>query len=250
MPDGVPEIQDPPQALFGLVLLDDAALDPQGPLDDRLHHIHVGQVFFFKQIFFFKNPKKIFIKGHGHFEGLGQTRGDVAPRQGPQDIRVDQDAARLVESADNVFDPVQIDGRLAADGGVHLGEDRGRNIVEIDPPHVGGRREARQVSADPAPDRDDAVLPAEASRQHGGQELFQALQGLVLLALLHRADHGLPAGAGHRPRIGRRNACIRHDQNLPVQVQILSDLPQTAPFDHDLIAARAQIYLQIHHLPP
>ena len=50
------------------------------------------------------------------------------------------------------FTPSDVDAVLPADGGVRLGQERGRHEAEPDAPHVGRGRESGEVADDPAAD--------------------------------------------------------------------------------------------------
>ena len=51
----------------------------------------------------------------------GGVVGDLARRQSSQQIGVNQHLFRLIEGTHDILDPAEIDGGLAADGGVNLG---------------------------------------------------------------------------------------------------------------------------------
>ena len=42
----------------------------------------------------------------------------------------------MMERADNVLETVQVNGSFAADGRVHLGQDGGGNVIEINAAHI------------------------------------------------------------------------------------------------------------------
>ena len=110
--DGVAEIEDLAQPRFFFILFDDGFFDLQRADDDFVDIC--GDIPGFKQL------KQLFIRGQRHFDGLCQTVGNLAGRQRPEQIRVDQDFFRLIKSADDVFHAAKVNGRFAADGGVDL----------------------------------------------------------------------------------------------------------------------------------
>src|SRR5262249_12782043 len=71
--------------------------------------------------------------------------------QGEESGGVGEHEARLMEGPDHVLSPRVIDGRLAADGGVDLGEERGRHPGEGDAAHVRRRRGAPEGAHPPPP---------------------------------------------------------------------------------------------------
>ena len=252
MADGMSEIEDFPQPLFLLILLHDILFDFQGTQDDFFYvfvYTAFRKVFFgcfLTALFFvftargfddlFKKTEEIFVKGHRHLQCFRQTRRQMTGRQAVQDICVDQDPAGLIEGTHRVLDAVQIDGRLAADGGIHLGEKGGRNIVEINAPHIAGGRKACQIPADAAAHSHDTVVSVKALRQHGAEQTLEILQILVALSLTDGADHRLFTGRGKTGRVSLRHPAVCHDQDLSLQWQQCSCLFQAASFDHNVIA--------------
>ena len=90
----------------------------------------------------------------------------MALGQGVQHIGVDDHRLGLIEGAHAVLDAIEVDGYLAADGGVHLGQHRGGDIVKVDAPHVGGGGKARQIPYHAAAHSHHAVGAGKAVFQH------------------------------------------------------------------------------------
>ena len=72
-----------------------------------------------------------------------------------RDGRVDPDADRLVEGADQVLGARVVDADLAADGAIDHRQQRRRHHQQRQAAVVGRRHEAGQVADDAAADRDD-----------------------------------------------------------------------------------------------
>jgi hypothetical protein len=91
------------------------------------------------------------IANRGGLDDLGETRCQLAIRQGRQAIRVDQHGERLVERPDHVLAQRVIDTGLAAHRRIDLRQQRGRHLHERHPTLVDGRGETGEVADDPAP---------------------------------------------------------------------------------------------------
>ena len=234
----MPEVQHPPQPAFPLVQLHDHLLDPQRPGDRRLRRL--------QHVPFLKFPELRLVEAQRHLHGLRQPAGDLPPGQGFQRLRIDQHLFRLPERPDDVLDPVQIDRRLPADGGIHLGDHRGRDVVKIDPAHIARRGEARQIAHHAAADRHGAVAPAHAEGQHPAQQRPQAVKALGILPLGQGHRLRRRALPGHRLRILRRHPVVRHDEHLSLQVQVFPGLREAAVLHHDIVAPLAQLHRQDH----
>ena len=91
------------------------------------------------------------------FDGFGPALGEFAFAQGVQGLDVGEDGTRLVEGSDHVFGLGQVDGDLAADGGVDHGGHAGGHLDEGHAAQEGGGDESAEVSGDAAADGDDGV---------------------------------------------------------------------------------------------
>ena len=88
-------------------------------------------------------------------------------------VGIHDDQPRLVKGPDQVLGPGMIDGGLAADRGVDLGQDRGRQRDEVHPAHVGGGDESGHVADRPTTETEDGGGAIEA----GGQRAIPAVLG-------------------------------------------------------------------------
>ncbi len=82
-----------------------------------------------------------------------------------QHIGVDQHQARLMEGADKVLAVPGVDAGLAADGGVHLGEQRRRDLHQADAALQDAGGESGKVADDAAAERDDDIAAIEPQVQ-------------------------------------------------------------------------------------
>ena len=181
--DGVAEIQDHAQTGVVLVDGDDVALDPDAFADDALD--------------------VLFVVGRGHhiedfpvgdvavLDDLGHAVGKGLIGQGGENRWVDEHETGLVECADEVFALGHIHAGLAADRGIDLREQGGRDLAQRDAAQEGRRREAGDVADDATAERDDEILARHAVRE---QVVIDALDGRETLVLLAGRDDGVRHG--------------------------------------------------------
>ena len=125
-----------------------------------------------------------------------------------QRVDVGEHAGRLVEGADHVLAARVVDRGLAADRGVHLGEQRRRHLDEGDAALVAGRGEARDVAHHAAAERRHGAVPGEAGLEQRVEDRARGREGLVRLAVGQRSSsrtsRRLPSGRGERRQVQRR----------------------------------------------
>ena len=102
--------------------------------------------------------------------------------QGVEDGGVDEHGERLVEAADQVLAADQIDAGLAADGGVHLGEQRGGDLQDGDAAHEDGGQEAAHVVDDAAAESDHHAGAIGAELHHLLGQLLDGREALLIFA--------------------------------------------------------------------
>ncbi len=104
----------------------------------------------------------------------------LAIRERAQRVGIGEHQARLVEGADKVLALRRIDASLAADGGIHLRQQRRRDLHEANTAAQDRRRKSGEVADDAAAQRHDEITALQA-------QLKQALaQGLQLVEALSR----------------------------------------------------------------
>ena len=93
-----------------------------------------------------------------------------------------------MEGADQILALPRVDAGLAADRGIHLGQQRGGHLHDADaaPQDAGG--EAGQIADHAAAERDDAIAPLDAELEQAFAEGSQHGEALACLA---GADHRL-----------------------------------------------------------
>ena len=141
--EGVTEIQDTAQSLFFFIFFHHVPFRMKRVRNDpdqcrrRLAGSEQGKLRFI--IEGFKTGEGFLIETKRHLGCFSQTIGDLTPGKGGQGGGINQDTARLIKGADDVFDSIQVNGGLPSDGRVHLGQDGSRNVIEIDAAHITGR---------------------------------------------------------------------------------------------------------------
>ena len=91
-----------------------------------------------------------------------------------------------MEGADQVLPMARVDPRLAADGGIHLGEQRGRNLDEAHAAPNTRRREAGEIADDAAAERHDEIAALQPCREDRVANRLEHRIGFRCLAGLHR----------------------------------------------------------------
>ena len=100
---------------------------------------------------------------------------------------------RLVEGADQVLAARGVDAGLAADAGIHLGQQGGRDLHEGQAAQRGGGGEAGEVADHAAAERDHRRAALDAG---GQQPVDEADIGAGFSGLARRHDDRLVADAG------------------------------------------------------
>ena len=253
--DGVAEVEHGAQARLLLVALHDPGLVLDGAGDQLLGH-GAGRERRARQ-----QPHAAQHGAPGEQAVLGDLGGaaaELARRQRVERAQVRQHQARLVERADVVLAGAEVHGDLAADGRVHLGEQRRRHLHEADAALVGGRHEPGQVADHAAAEGDQRVAaPQPAVVQHA-VELLGA--GEVLLPLARRQDdlRGAQVGRQQAParpvEVQRRHVLVAEHDDLSLAAQLAhggAQLLEDATAHQDRIRARRGVHRQaLHRAPP
>ncbi len=168
--EGVAQVQHCPPAALIRVFLHHGALDGDGPHQQRLQ---IGP----SQPVGGQRPRvEVPLLHHqplpqqrvgdeavlGHF---GQTGGELGRRQGGQRAHVGQHRPRLLERADEVLALGHVHARLAADAGVHHGQQASGAEHELHAAQVGGGHEAGHVADHAAAEGDDRPRSVQPGAQ-------------------------------------------------------------------------------------
>ena len=167
-------------------------------------------------------------------------------RQRAQQGRVDQHQLRLLERAHQVFARRQIHRDLAADAGVHHGQQAGRDLHERHPAQPGRRDEPRHVTDHAAAQRDHRLAARQPGFGEAVVEVAHGRQRLVRLAVGNLKDHRLEPGVGQRgdqrgqvmfahSRVGHHRAAARLETRGQDAVAGLMEQPVG---DENVVAGR------------
>ena len=234
----VAEIEHPPETAFLFVFFYHAGLEPDRP--GRRLRKRSGDAFFLDE------GKQLFVQGSGNLDDLGRSAGHLSLIERGQQLLIYDHAPGLMKGADDVLDPAQVDGRLAADGRVHLRQQGRRYIIKIYAPHIAGGHKAGQIAGHAAAQRQHAVAAVEAVLQHGCADLFKHGQILGGLAAPDRKNMHFAAGGGDVFDGGRRQLLVSYQHHLPVEIEDLSRPPDGAAFHDNIIAVLAELYRYDH----
>ena len=254
MAEGVAEIeQRPGAALLALVGLDDRRLGAAARGDG------VGAVAAFAgedlRPALLEPSEERGIAEEPVFHHFGVARAELAGAERVEHGNVGEHEARLMEGADQVLALGGVDAGLAADGGIDLGEERGRDLHQPDAAAEDACGEAAEIADDATAERHDrvAALDAEleqllrdlgehreafarfAGRHHhlAEEEAAEARLQALQIKPGHRrvADHGA-AGAGHRGGNARAGAV----EQRRADDDVIAPLAKTNP-DRGLVSA-------------
>ena len=102
--------------------------------------------------------------------------------QGIERGGIDQHRQRLMEAADQVLAGDQVDAGLAADGGVHLRQQRGRNLQHRNAAHEDRGQKSGHIVDDAAAECDHDARAIGAVRDHLFRHGFERRQSFVRFA--------------------------------------------------------------------
>ena len=237
MTDGVAEVQLAPLAPLLLVALDHARLVADAAGDDLGGRVGERAVL--------KEREQRLAAQHTGLDGLRRAVGKDGGGQGSQTVRVAQHGSGLQKRARKVLPRRKVDGRLAADGGIHSGEQCGRQLHIADAAQVRGRGEARHVAGHAAAERRHAVRARELRL---GQKLQNGGERREILMRLPRREHiradgkpGVAQARANRFKIKRSHIAVGGDRDAAAAqhgLQPCAALPQQSRADGDLIGRR------------
>ena len=239
VPYGMPEIEHAAQAPLPFVRLDNCHLDAQCRTDQLLPGNTGAPVL---------QPREHGgVRGGEHLDDLRHAAGVLTRIQRLQYAGVSQHRPRLVEGADYVLVPVKVHGDLAPDRGIHHGKQGGRQVVKVDPAHIGRRDKPAEIPYHAAADRHQRIAAVKACLQHDSEDGKPCIGALVRLARLQRDKVRLGARIRDRLRVGSRYAAVGQDQDAAAERKTASDTRQRAFLHCDRVAVRPQIHSQYAH---
>ncbi len=153
------------------------------------------------------------IAEHAIFGDFGVAGAELARRQRVQHRRIGDHQHRLMKRAEQVLALRRVDAGLAADRGIHLRQQRGRHLHEIDAAAQDRRCKAGEIADHAAAERDHQIVALDLGRDQRFGDLFETGIGFRPLAFLDDDSRGRNAGLGQRtlgllqpvlvPRCGR-----------------------------------------------
>jgi hypothetical protein len=243
--EGVAEVEQRPGAGLALVCGDDRRLGGAGDLDRAGQQFRgavedVGAVRL-------QPGEELRVVDRAVLHHLCVAGQQLAPRQGGQRRGVGEHQPRLVEGADQVLAFRRVDPGLAADRGVDLGEQGGRDLDEVEATQQDRRGEAGEVADHPAAQRDQRGAALDPGQQQAAAEVGEV--GEVLARLAGRqheglvGDAGLVEGALQRLEVQLGDGLVGDDHRPRRRDQRRDPLPGARDqllADNDLVAALAQ----------
>ena len=183
--DGMPVVQNPPQVRLALVGRDDGDLDAYVPRHDVFEHLGVARedsVSLALEVL-----EKTRVADHGVLDDLGQPGPQFLVREGGERGDIAENGRGLMERADEVFAFGVVHGRLAADGGVHLPQERGGDGNPPDAAHERRCDEPAEVRHHAAAEGHQNAPPVQARAQADVVEFAGLGEGFGAFALAGQA---------------------------------------------------------------
>ncbi len=144
MPDGVAEIQDAAQIALAFVGGDHVGLHAHRlgnqPLQRRRVLLQNALVVLLDEV------KNVGAANDAALQRLVHSGAKLAVGQRAQRGGIDEHCARLMKRAQQVLAFAQVHAGLAADGGIHLRQQRGRHLHHVDAAHVDRSYESGDVA--------------------------------------------------------------------------------------------------------
>ena len=150
-------------------------------------------------------------------DDFGHAGRELSRRQCVEHVDIGQHPARLVKRPDHVLAQRMIDAGLAAHGGVHLGQQGGGHLDEIDPALIDRGRKPGQVADHAATQRHDrGVAPTAIFQQPRGDDVQRGHGFRGLTVGQHQRVHLVRLGqCCHDTRLIKRgDRFVGHDQHV------------------------------------
>ena len=159
MADSVAKVQVQTNALIQLVFNHDFSLDFAGAVNDIFcmfkdtvnAPVHLLQIF-----------PQLDIIDEAIFDNLTHSFNQFSFTQCFQGLGIDEDTVRLIEGTDHIFGEGGVDPRFSTDRRINLSGQAGRNLQEVDTPHIGSGHKACQITDNSASQGNDAIAPCHA----------------------------------------------------------------------------------------
>ena len=180
--EGVPVVENLPQAPLGQVGRDDPRLDGDRARRD-LGQLLAGGIEEYVSVSLLHDAQDDRIGDETALDDFGGPGGEVLARQRGQQAHVGDDGAGRVERTDEILAYRRVDAGLAADGRVDHAEQRGRNVDETHASQPGGGYETRHVGGRSPAHGDDRVLAAQLQAPARVPQAGHDVDGLACLGV-------------------------------------------------------------------
>ena len=164
---------------------------------------------------------------------------------------IDQHCQRLMEAADQVLAADQVYAGLAADGGIHLCQQRRGHLHHRNATHENGGEESSHIADDAAPERDHDAGAIAAAVRHLFGRTFDTHQPLLFFARSQKngvVNQAAQAGAQTIP-VEAPNVLIGNDEHLPGPCRDeLENALQHAALDNGRVPLRRNLHLENRHI--
>ncbi len=180
------------------------------------------------------------------FDHFGIAGQQFAARQGREQGGVGDDDARLMEQADQVLALGRVDRGLAADRGIHLGQQGGGNLRKGDAALEHGGGEAGEIADHPAAQRHDQALAVDLHVEQRAGQFLQPCKAFAAFAGRHHDGTGVDAGLAQALQqwgeMEVRDMVVGHHRHRPARkrLQQRARLAKQAGAGMDVIGALAQ----------
>ena len=193
----------------------------------------------------------------GVFDHFGKATGQFPVGESTEGIGIAQDQKRLMEGAGQILAALKVNGRLPPYGGINGGQQRGRQLYEIDSTLVRGGCEAAHVAGDTAAQGYDHVGTGQLRGAHGLQDASPGLQILALFAVpedivIHKETGALQT-FHHGPAVGNEHVLVGDDERgggFRHGADGSATVPQQPLPDPHVICARRVYVNCFHDRPP
>ena len=199
-----------------LVGIHHVALDGDVARHDGLHGRHVGHEEVERERGALEHGEQLRVGDHAVLDDLAAAVGELGGLERGQTAHVCEHRAGLPEGPRQVLAGLEVDGGLAAHGGVHHGEQARRHLDVRDSAQVARRGKAREVAHHAAAEGHHRVAAGELALGQELQAVHERGGALSLLARLEGEGMGLEPGLreGGADHLGVEGADVRvgHDR--------------------------------------
>lgn len=207
---GVAEIENAAQVTFEGIAVDDVGFQADGSVDQAVE-VRRGST---GKVSLRETAPETGVVDAEDLEGFDQAVAHLRFGESGQEVVVADNDAGGAEHADDILDSEKIDGRLAADGRIHLA-DQGRGHGGIrNSAHIERGRETGQVGDDTAADGEEQRAAVSVEPMQPGQDPMQRSFGFSGLGTPKQKPlSGLGHGGSERALVEAIDPIIANDED-------------------------------------